>query len=145
MRRRIFIDSSVLIEYMKGNERADKIMRKMESERASTCINAIVTSEIIYIYIRDRANRSTEELRRSPDIVKRVDLSALLQFIESVNVLPETKEVVLQAAEYIQKHGLLPNDALILATAKEFDCALATLDEILRNTAQVEGIPTITD
>ena len=54
----------------------------------------------------------------------------------------EINDVVLQtASEIIKKHGLIPNDAIILATARVYSMCLATLDSDFEKPAKVEDVP----
>ncbi len=100
-------------------------------------------SEIAYIYIRESVNAPTQELKRSPELVKSVSLSDLRAVLLSCEVLEETRTIVEKAFEYIGRYGLLPNDALVLATAKLNDCALATFDDVLASAAEAEGLKVI--
>lgn len=138
MTRRIFIDSSVIIEATKGNQKAYELLSNFSSE--DLCISSTVFSEVIYIFIREKTRLSTEELRRSPEKVKKVILSDIMDLLLSCEVLAEDEEVVELAFRYIERYGLLPNDALILATVKLNGCTLLTLDKILAETAKKEGM-----
>ncbi len=64
MSRRIFIDSSVIVEALKGNANAVKLLDEITAS-GTFCINATVFSEIAYIYIRESVDVSTQELVRS--------------------------------------------------------------------------------
>ncbi len=55
-------------------------------------------------------------------------------------VLPIGEETINESVKLIKEHGLLPNDALILATAKVFGCSLLTLDKTLAETALKLGV-----
>jgi len=49
---KVFIDSSILIESFKGNDKAIDIIRQLVEERYVMFINPIVFSEVIYISIK---------------------------------------------------------------------------------------------
>ena len=50
-----------------------------------------------------------------------------------------------EAKRIMDEHGLLPNDAIILATAKFYRCsALVTLDSDFSDACEKEGIKPIT-
>jgi len=58
--------------------------------------------------------------------------------------LPTTKDIVELALFYCDEYGLLPNDALILATCKHYHIKyLATLDEDFIEPAKKERIKLI--
>lgn len=46
---RVFVDSSVIVEALKGNEKAIEILRDLKSK--VLVINPIVFSEVVYIFI----------------------------------------------------------------------------------------------
>nr|WP_297513520.1 PIN domain-containing protein [Thermococcus sp.] len=53
----------------------------------------------------------------------------------------EINDVVLEtASEIIKRYGLLPNDAIILATAKVYGMTLATLDSDFEIPAKSENV-----
>ena len=80
-----------------------------------------------------------EALKGNP-VAKRV-----LQSIENDSkfMLPLTKEIEEKAFEFVLNYGLLPNDAIILATAKFYDLTLVTLDSDFIDAAKSEGIEII--
>jgi len=139
MSKRIFIDSSVFIEALKGNPKAIELL-KHAAQANMICVSSTVVSEVVYIYVREKTDSSTEELRRSPDLVKKVHLDNLEGLLLSCKVLEEDGRVVELALDYIKRYGLLPNDALILAVAKLNNCSLLTLDEVLKDVAAKEGL-----
>ncbi len=92
MNKRIFIDSSVIIEAMKGNSKAYELLSNFSSEHL--CVSPTVFSEVVYIFIREKTRLPTEELRRSPETVKRVILSDIMDLILSCEILTEDEETV---------------------------------------------------
>ena len=56
---KIFVDSSVIVEYLKENERAvnlmDTILNRTDLE---VYINDVVYSEVAYVYIRTKSGKS---------------------------------------------------------------------------------------
>ncbi|MBE8540150.1 PIN domain-containing protein [Geoglobus acetivorans] len=56
------------------------------------------------------------------------------------------REVVSISNDFVQKYGLLPNDALILAACKHYELdALASLDTDYEEACRNEGITFISD
>lgn len=143
MSRRVFIDSSVFIEYGKNNPEAVKLLRRILELGLMPCINAIVFSEVLYIHIREKTGKSPETLKRDPKLVKSVEIDDIREALLSCIVLGENADILNNAALLVKNHGLLPNDALILATAKHFNCWLATMDEYLKKVAQRVGVNVI--
>ena len=107
------------------------------------CVNAIVFSEVVYIHLREMSSASTEALKRNPMLVKSVDLSNVEDVLLSCIVLGEDAGVLRRAALLIREYGLLPNDALILATAGRYGCQVATLDEYMKKVASEIGLDVV--
>ncbi|BES81197.1 type II toxin-antitoxin system VapC family toxin [Pyrodictium abyssi] len=143
MSRRVFIDSSVFIEYGKNNPDAVRLVRRIMELAATPCINAIVFSEALYIHIRERSGKPPEALKRNPGLVRSVNLDDVERALFSCVVLEEDAEILKEAASPVKDYGLLPNDALILATAKRFGSQLATMDEYLKEVARRVGVDVV--
>ena len=59
--------------------------------------------------------------------------------------MAEINDVVLQtASRLLSEYGLLPNDAIILATAKIYEMDLATMDRDFQKAAKGENVELIT-
>ena len=48
---KVFVDSSVLVEFVKGNDEAKRILRKLSEVDVEVFINDIVFSEFVFHYI----------------------------------------------------------------------------------------------
>ncbi|CAB3288334.1 Ribonuclease VapC2 [Methanocaldococcus lauensis] len=119
---RVFVDSSVIIESLKGNNEAISLLHNIENYELA--INPIVFSEVVYIYIK----------------YGKGDLNKVFDFLNSFIMLDLTEEVVKIAEKYITKFKLLPNDSLILATCKFYGFSLASLDSDFKKCCEFEGI-----
>ena len=122
----IFVDSSVIVESLKGNEKAVKLLRDLEGNPLA--INPVVFSEVVYIFMR---------------YAGRTNVGKVFDLLDSFVMLDLTKEIVKIAERYILSFKLLPNDALILATCKYYGIDLASLDEDFEECCRVEGVKLI--
>lgn len=92
------------------------------------------------IHLREMSSASTEALKRNPMLVKSVDLSDVEDVLLSCIVMGEDAVVLRRAALLVREYGVLPNDALILATAERYGCQVATLDEYMVEVARGIGL-----
>lgn len=122
---RILVDSSIIIESLKGNEKALKLLSSIKDNELA--INPIVFSEVVYIFMR----------------YGKKDVSKVLELLGSFIMLDLTKEIVNIAEKYIVRFKLFPNDALILATCKYYGFSVATLDSDFEPCCNSEGIEII--
>jgi predicted nucleic acid-binding protein len=144
MSRRVLIDSNVFIEYFKGNPKASAMLNFLLSTDYELFINAIVYSEVVFIFVSSKTGLSARSLKKKPDMVKESGVEKVAKFLEGFKVA-EINEVVLQtASKLIEEYGLLPNDAVILATAKVYDMTLATMDSDFQVPSEKENVPIIT-
>ena len=130
---KIFVDSSVIVEYLKDNERAVDLMNAILNRiDLEAYVNDVVYSEVAYIYIRTKSGKSHLTLKKNKSVVSSIGkefLSSVYPIFDVLNFLVVNKDVISIANDFIKEYGLLPNDALILATCKYYkiEC-LATLD-----------------
>ncbi|WP_456421952.1 type II toxin-antitoxin system VapC family toxin [Thermococcus sp.] len=140
MTKRVLIDSNVFVEYLKGNSTAMKMLSSLLSEDYELFINAIIYSEVVFLFLSKSTGLSAFTLKKKPMVVMNSGVEKVIKFLSQFKVA-EINDVVLQtASEIIKKHGLLPNDAVILATAKVYDMCLATLDSDFEKPAKAENV-----
>ncbi len=63
----LLVDSSVLIEYFKGNERAVKLLESFEKADVVLHINDVVFSEVVYIPLGHYLGSSPRTMKGNPD------------------------------------------------------------------------------
>ena len=114
----VFVDSNVIIHHLAGDNKAKEIIENVESGGDTGYINQIVVSEVIFICLKLKTKKSAFELKKAPDIVKRVDLKNVYELLDIFIELPSDKGITRSAEDVIARYGLLPNDALIAATCK---------------------------
>ena len=116
MSSKIFIDSSVLIEALKGNK-TDFYTKLITDNQYECCINDIVVSEYLYQLLGINGGASPLSLKSSkliPKIIaENISLAMILNdftFLSGSNLIP------VSTIDYMHRFNLLSNDAIILAT-----------------------------
>ncbi|AIY90288.1 type II toxin-antitoxin system VapC family toxin [Geoglobus acetivorans] len=126
---RVFVDSSVLVEFVKGNSEAGAILKKLKNVDVDTYINDIVFSEFVFHYLSLKSGKSPLTMKGKGVISEYIDEKDPLEFINQFSILQVDEEVVEKSYDLMKDYGLLPNDAIILATCiKHGVDALVTLD-----------------
>ncbi len=141
---KFLVDSNIFIEAFKGNKDVQNIVDLLLSEDVRTFISINSLEEIVFILIKAVSNSSYWDLKKNQDLVKNslVQTKDYLDFIlEFCEILEINKEVFKESLNIIEKYGLLPNDALILATCKYYEIPhLLSLDKDFREACNKESI-----
>ena len=141
----IFIDSSVfLMFFIDGVNVFDKLEGKL-----LTSVNVI--EEVTYVLTKERAKdlKGVDRhydllnyLRENPNFVSEIseevisDITDVLNFYD-ISVLPPANYSTM--FEIVKSYGLLPNDALIVATCKHYGIKkIATFDEDFKRVNFIE-------
>ena len=136
-----FIDSSVLIEHLKGNPNARDLLQELIIKDGENFINDIVISEVIFIYLKTVSGKSVLTLKKKPELVKSMDKTPCYQLLELFKPLEVNEFVYRISRDLIDRYGLLPNDAFILATCKFYGIKyLISFDNDFKNACKKEGI-----
>lgn len=109
-----FLDSSILIEYVKGNK--TELLEQLFSRNINLYINDIVYSEFIFHFLALVSEKSPLTLKMNAGINKILSDYSPIELIENIGVLPIDKSIMTNSYELMKKYNLLPNDSLILAT-----------------------------
>ena len=145
---KVLIDSSVIIESLKGNEKAERILRELirSEEKVVLYLNPFVFNEVIFISLLYFSNLSAKTLRKKKELIKEImkekispnitsflnRFFILLSFDSFQNSLMES---------YIEEYGLLPTDASVLATCKHYGIKyLISIDNDFPEPCKKEGI-----
>ncbi len=112
---KIFLDSSILIEFEKQSEKSSLFVLLQNSD-FELYINAIVASEYLYKLIGIIAQKSPMAVCESNKIKEIIEQQDIESFLSIFSYLEITEESILFSVDLMKKHNLLPNDAMILAT-----------------------------
>ena len=110
----VFVDSSVLVEHIKGL-RTDFIPF-CASQDLVLHINSTVVSELLFHIIAIRSNKSPLTIKRKALISSYLDESEVSIFLRQFSVLSTNTDITSAVPGLMVKYNLLPNNALILAT-----------------------------
>ena len=133
-----FVDSNVIIKHLEGELDLSELRSKY-----TLCSNAIVFSEVFLVYLKAITGKKSYELKRNPELIveRGNELEELFVLFEIFEELEINKEVRNLAHEFVKKYGLLPNDALILATCKFYGVKyLISFDGDFERACKEEGI-----
>ncbi len=115
---KVFIDTSVLVEYLKGNN-ADFYEQLIAGDHL-LFINQVVVSEYLFHFVALNANKSPLSVKTSGQIAETfADLNPY-DLMPGCFHLGHNQEIARDCLEIMKKYNLLPNDALILASCKFF-------------------------
>ena len=140
---KIFVESSILVEYIKGNQ--TDLLEHLISSDYELYTNAIVYSEFMFYYMAVVGEKSPLALKESKQIKKIIEQHHPIDMFTYFTTLQIGKDIKLLSYDYMQQYNLLPNDALILATAKINNLdILASFDKKdFQNPCKEEGIKLI--
>lgn len=140
MSNRIFIDSSILVEYYKGAQQ--ELLNVLFADDSLTlCINQAVVSEYLFYHLSISGGKAPLTLKANnliPQILTAYDPFPLLNLMEW---LPDGSHFLQPTIDFMRNYNLLPNDALILAFCKHYGIpALASHDTDFEPACKSEGI-----
>ncbi len=140
MNNRIFLDSSILIEYAK-NKRV-KLLDTLFDDNSSSCyINETVVSEFYFQFLKLCTNKAPATLHSSNSIKSVLENNKNHLFINLFEFLPGDRSIIERVPQLMSKYNLLPNDAIILAACKIHNITkLASHDSDFVLPCQAEGI-----
>lgn len=139
---RVFLDSSILIEYIKGTQ--TKLLELLLGHDAEKYINHIIFSEFIFHFLSVMSGKSPLTLKNSQDIKKILEGHEPKELIDNFTILDMTEEIADESYSLMKKYNLLPNDSLILATCKFYEIpCLASYDSDFKDICQKEHITLI--
>ena len=133
-----FIDTNVIINHLEGKVDLSELRSKFRLYS-----NAIVFSEAFMVYLKAITGKKSYKLKKNPKLIieKKDELEELFMLFEIFEELEINKEVRNLAFELMKKYGLLPNDALILATCKFYGIKyLISFDDDFRDACKGENI-----
>lgn len=140
MTNSIFVDSSLLVEYIKGAQ-TELLDALLQEDRIRLFISQTIVSEYLFYHLATLGQKSPRTLKSNsniPEILKNTDP---FPFLDLFTWLPDNATMLHPTVELMAKFNLLPNDALILAICKaQGITALASFDPDFKSPCEGEGI-----
>ena len=127
----VFVDSNIFLKVLEGDAISRDFLLKLCKD-GGIYRNPIVYSEVVYVWVRLSTGMSTLQLKKSPKVIKSgsKEFNKVLNLLDLAENLPINNVIEKMANEIIINYGLLPNDALIAATCKQYGIKkIATFDE----------------
>jgi predicted nucleic acid-binding protein len=145
MINRIFLDSSIFIEPLKGNK-VDFYKLLISNLENELYINDVVLSEYLYYVLAFNSDVSPKTLQRKNQIEDIIEQKPeLVRALNNFILLPSGQSFMKQVPVLMAKYNLLPNDAIILATCKLHGTKLASHDADFIIPCQSENIDLINE
>ena len=122
----VLIDSNVIVEGLKGNKEVEELFFLISEncENFNYLITTNTFEEIHYILLREFSGKPYWKLKKDKKLVKKVfseDVENFWDyFLLNFTIIPVTEKILKIAKMVIKEYGLLPNDAIILATCKHY-------------------------
>ena len=117
MSSKLFIDSSILVEWAKKTQ-VDLFNYLTATNQYNLCISQIVLSEFTYHWLAVGGKKAPVTLKRDESIPNIIRLYNPTDLLVKLTWLEVSEAVIPLYLHYMQQYNLLPNDALILATCK---------------------------
>ena len=140
------LDSNIFIEAFKGNKQASEILDLLveynDSVKAYIPFNVLEEITFLLIKVLSREHYWNLKKDKSKVIEAFKEAKPYLEFVlELCGLLFPNRKLLERAFYYIEYYGLLPNDALVMATCKVYGIELlVSLDSDFSDIAAQEDI-----
>jgi uncharacterized protein len=145
MTNKIFLDSSIFIEPLKGNK-VNFYQSLISDLRLDLFINDIVVSEYLYYILAFNSEVSPKTLQRKGKIRQAMESEfEIINALNNFTFLSGNQSFLSEVPQLMAKYNLLPNDATILATCKLHGIKLASHDSDFIFPCRQENIELLRD
>jgi len=145
MINRIFLDSSIFIEPLKGNK-VDFYKLLISNLENELYINDVVLSEYLYYVLAFNSDVSPKTLHRKNQIEDVIEQKPeIIRALNNFILLSSDQSFIKEVPRLMAEYNLLPNDAIILATCKLHGAKLASHDSDFIIPCQSENIDLINE
>lgn len=143
MINRVFLDSSIFIEPLKGNK-VDFYKLLISNLENELYINDVVLSEYLYYVLAFNSDVSPKTLQRKNQIEDIIEQKPeIIRALNNFILLSSDQSFIKEVPRLMAEYNLLPNDAIILATCKLHGTKLASHDSDFIIPCQSENIDLI--
>lgn len=115
---KIFVDSSILIEYIKGNML--DLYEALIEQQHNLFTNQVGISEYLFHFIAVKGQKSPLSVKESGKIAEVFGNRNPFDMIPDMKHLDHNQEIAFKAFGIMKKYKMLPNDAIIVATCDYF-------------------------
>lgn len=115
--RSFMVDSTVLVEHLKGNPKATELLEALIEGDVEGYINETVALEAIFVYLKLKTGRSFRTLKKKPDLIKAIQKGPVYELLSLFKFLDTNEFVFAISRRLVDEYGLLPNDAMIAGAA----------------------------
>ncbi len=145
MTNKIFLDSSIFIEPLKGNK-VNFYQSLISDMRLDLFINDIVVSGYLYYILAFNSEVSPKTLQRKGKIQQAIESEfEIINALNNFTFLSGNQSFLSEVPQLMAKYNLLPNDATILATCKLHGLKLASHDSDFIFPCREENIELLRD
>lgn len=120
MSNKVFLDSSILIEYRKG-VKTELLDLLLDKANLRLFISQTVASEYLFYLLAIFGGKAPLTLKVNQEIGLTLQKAQPDSLVEKIQWLPDNDSLFPTAVQLMSQHNLLPNDALILALCKLHD------------------------
>ena len=117
MNNRLFLDSSILIEWAKKTQ-VELLNNLITTTQYTLCISQIVLSEFTYYWLAIQAGKAPVTLKRDGNISQSITMNNPVSLLSKLTYLEPGAAIIPLYLHFMEQYNLLPNDALILAICK---------------------------
>lgn len=117
MSNKIFLDSSILVEWAKKTQ-VELFDFLTVGNEYNLCISQIVLSEFAYYWLVVEGKKAPVTLKRDGMIPSIIANHNPVELLTKLTLLEAGPTIIPLYLQYMEQYNLLPNDALILATCK---------------------------
>ncbi|GGC10598.1 type II toxin-antitoxin system VapC family toxin [Dyadobacter sediminis] len=116
-KQKIFIDSSILVEFKKQSK-TELLLELIANSNIELVINSTVLSEYTFYLLAIEGEKAPRTIKENQEINSIISKDQPEDFLSLFTVLQNGNEIIKEFLELMKKYNLLPNDALILASCK---------------------------
>ena len=141
----VFIDSSILVEFIKGSK-TQLLNSLIIQQQFVAYINETVVSEFLLYFLAVNGNAAPRTIKSAEKVAEIFEGYSNYTLIKHFAFLSNDENLFTLVPSFMAKYNLLPNDAIILATCKIHGIThLASHDADFILPCRQEGIELLTE
>lgn len=117
MTSKVFVDSSLLVEYAKGSK-IKLLNHLLQDDSIELSINETVVSEFMFQLLKMNGGKSPRSIQSSNQISLVLSKKSDYNLLHFFHFMQNDKALYHLVPDLMAKYNLIPNNAIILATCK---------------------------